>query len=452
MSITDMSMLELSASIKAKKVSAVEVLEATFDIIDEKEEDLNAFVSLNYEQALKQAENVDNMIAAGQEVGALAGIPYATKDNVFVKGQHAGASSEALSGFIADYNADVTESLMNAGAICIGRTNMDELAMGSSTVTSAYEKTRNPWLLTATPGGSSGGSAAAVAAKEAVFALGSDTGGSIRQPASFCGVIGFKPTKNMISNKGIIPLAEDFDQVGMLTRNVADCAKLLDIMSNGRTDASLSLAAPIKGRRIAIVKEYMKDVAPDVMRNFDKVLSHYIKNGAVVEELSLPDTDKALQAYHVLGPMQIADLPKWLDENGFDYNINNFGDEAKRRIIIGQYFKEKGSNYINAANNVRNLLESEFDSVFERFDALLTPCTRNTAFNFNKTPESAVEMYKNDLLLAAANLTGICAVSVPSGFDKSGLPTSVQLMANKGSDSLLLNIANNYFSDNQISL
>jgi len=436
------TMLDALQARREKKTSAGTLVSNYLRQVQIREPQIHAFNAVYAQDALKQAESLDK----GKEDLPLSGIPYAVKANFFQAGRETTACSRSLAGFIPSEDAPVVARLKALGAICLGQTNMDELAMGSSTMTSFYDKTYNPWDIKRTPGGSSGGSAAAVAAGEVLFALGSDTGGSIRQPAAFCGAVGFKPTNGLISNQGVIPLAPSFDQVGLLTRSVADCACLLQLLSAGLShysDYRLKLNKGAAGLSLAVPREFLAlDIKEPVLADFHSSVLALEKAGACVEEISLPSVIHALAAYHVLAPVEIAALPAWLKEHGALDSPDKLGSEAKRRIILGRYFAqtEKGKTYLRAALSMRQSIISAFGDVFAKYDAVLTPVTRDVAFRYDTPPDDVVEMYKNDLLLAPANLAGLPAISVPTGMI-DGLPVAVQIMAAPYREDILLRTA-----------
>lgn len=439
-----------------KEISAVELTQSVFMRIDKLDDRIRAFVTLTREQALQQAQQVDNARVAGEELPVLAGIPVAIKDNICTMGVRTTCSSKMLYNYIPPYNATVMERLKDVRTIMIGKTNMDEFAMGSSCENSAFFPTCNPWDTERVPGGSSGGSAAAVAAGEAVLALGSDTGGSIRQPASFCGVVGMKPTYGTVSRYGLVAFASSLDQIGPLTRDVTDCALLLNVICGhdpldstsapyDKPDYTSFLTGDIKGMKIGVPAEYMGegiDIAvKDVIKKAIAVLSDL---GAEVEETTLPHTEHALPAYYLIAPAEASSNLARYDGVRYGYRSEKagdvvdmfmqtrsegFGPEVKRRIMLGTYALSAGyyDEYYNKALKVRTLIKQDFDQAFEKFDLLLGPTAPVTAFKRGEKVDDPVQMYMVDVCTLSVNLAGLPAISIPAGM-AGNLPVGLQLI------------------------
>ncbi|MEO6988349.1 MAG: Asp-tRNA(Asn)/Glu-tRNA(Gln) amidotransferase subunit GatA [Aquihabitans sp.] len=450
------SAIDIAAAIRAGGRSAVEVTEAHLARITEHEPTIHAFNEVTAESALAAAAEIDRAIAAGEPVGPLAGVPIAVKDNLCTKGIATTCSSKMLEGWIPPYDATVVQRLAAAGAITVGKTNLDEFAMGSSTETSAFGVTRNPVDHTRVPGGSSGGSAAAVAAQFAPLALGTDTGGSIRQPAAFCGVVGVKPTYGLVSRYGLIAYASSLDQVGPLANTVADAALLLEaIAGHDAADAtSIPQEAPrlvehlddgVAGLRVGIITELMGDgIDPDIIAQVRAAAEALAAAGATVEEVSVPAVSHGLSAYYLIGPAEASSNLARFDGVRFGLRVDapttnemmvatrtaGFGDEVKRRIMLGTYALSAGyyDAFYGKAQKVRTLICRDFATAYERFDVLLSPTTPTTAFEIGSIADP-LTMYLNDTCTTATNMAGDCAISVPFGTDAAGLPIGVQVLA-----------------------
>ncbi|MSQ25694.1 MAG: Asp-tRNA(Asn)/Glu-tRNA(Gln) amidotransferase subunit GatA [Dehalococcoidia bacterium] len=462
---------EAGALLKKRELSSVELTTALLQRIRAVEDKVKAYVTVTDELALRQAAAADKRIAAG-DAGPLTGIPMQLKDNLNTRGVRTTCSSRMLEQFVSPYDACVTERLAAAGAVLLGKGNMDEFAMGSSTENSAFFPTRNPWDLQRVPGGSSGGPAAAVAAGECLFSLGSDTGGSIRQPASFCGVVGLKPTYGLVSRYGLVAFASSLDQVGPLTKTVADCAVVLQAIAghDARDSTSVarpvpgyaaSLGKPIAGMRIGIPREYFQGIDPHVGQVLERAIQKLAQLGAVIDRgVSLPSTHYALAVYYILAPSEAsANLARY---DGAKYGFaapdakdmwdameqtrrHGFGPEVKRRILLGTYALSAGyyDAYYLKALKVRALIRQEFELVFQRYDALLTPTSPTPPFRLGEKLADPVQMYLSDVDTIPVNIAGIAGISVPAGF-LEGLPVGMQLIGPAFSEPALLQIAHAY--------
>lgn len=460
---------ELRDLLLKKEISAVEVTKHFIERIENIEQDVHAYVTLTKEKAMEKAREVDAKIAQGEEISPLAGIPMGLKDNISTSGVRTTCSSKMLENYVPPFDATVVEKLDAAGAVLLGKQNMDEFAMGSSTETSYFGPTKNPWDLNTVPGGSSGGPAAAVAAGEAVYALGSDTGGSIRQPATFCGVVGLKPTSGMISRYGLLAYSSSLDQIGTFTKDVTDCALVLQHIAGHDPKDSTSipkevpdylgvLQKGVKGLKIGVPKEYFAlGLAPDVEKAVKAAIGKYEELGAVVEEVSMPHTMYALPVYYAIGPAECSsNLAKF---DGVRYGYRNkeaedmlsmfiktrsegFGAEVKRRVILGTYVLSSGNYdaYFLKALKVKTLIKQDFEKVFENYDVLLTPATTSPAFRFGEKTDDPLAMYSNDICTVPANLAGVPAISIPCGFS-NGLPVGLQLISKPFAESTLLSAA-----------
>lgn len=472
MDLTKLTAHELRDKLMKKEVSSREIVESHFSRIEEVEGDINAFITLMKEEALRDAEVIDNKISNGEKVGSLAGIPIGVKDNIVTKGVKTTCGSKILENFVPPYNATVVDNLKREGAIIVGKTNMDEFAMGSSTETSYFKKTRNPHDLSRVPGGSSGGSAAAVASCEVPLALGSETGGSVREPASFCGIVGLKPTYGLVSRYGVVAFASSLDQVGPFGRDVEDCALLLSALAghdlkdstsidNGKVDYTKNLGNDIKGMKIALPKEYFGEGIDSRIK--EKVLNaaKQLENqGASIEEISLPYTEYALACYYIIATSEASsNLARFdgvrygyrakdyssLDELYINTRSEGFGEEVKRRIMLGTYALSSGyyDAYYKKAQKVRTLLKRDFDKAFEKYDVILSPTAPILPFKLGEKIDDPVAMYMADILTVSINLAGVCALSIPCG-TVEGLPVGLQLIGDRFKEEKILNVAYAY--------
>jgi len=435
---------------------------------------VHAFLEVTAERARADADRIDARRAAGEALPALAGIPLAIKDNLCTKGVATTCSSRMLEHFVPPYESTVTERLWQAGGVLLGKTNLDEFAMGSSTETSAFGPSRNPWNPDKVPGGSSGGSAAAVAAGECLASLGSDTGGSIRQPAAFCGVVGLKPTYGRVSRYGLVAFASSLDQVGPFTTSVADAAELLQVIAGADPrdatclkapvpDYRAALTQPVKGLRVGLVRECFEadGLAPEVKASVLAAAAQLEALGCELVEVSCPRFNDGIATYYVIAPSEAsANLARYdgvkyghraegtgsLAEMTARSRAEGFGDEVQRRILIGTYALSAGyvDAYYKKAQQVRTLIRRDFDRAFEGVDVLLTPTSPTTAFRFGAHAEDPLAMYLADLLTIPANMAGLPALSLPCGFDGEGLPIGVQLITGVLQEERLLQVAHHY--------
>lgn len=470
MDILKYTVTELSKRIGQKEISAVEAVEAVFQRIEKKDDFFNCYNYVDKEKALRRAREVQDRINRGELKSAVAGVPFAVKDNICVKDMPATCSSKMLKDFIPSYSATIVEVLEKAGAIVIGKTNMDEFAMGSTTETSYYGTVKNPYNIEHVAGGSSGGSAAAVATEECFFALGSDTGGSIRQPAGYCGVIGIKPTYSRVSRYGLIAYASSFDQIGPICKDVKDCANILKLISGydkrDSTSANYSSAnlasmsqADIRGMRIGIPRDYFEvkmdeEVRISVLKTVE-VLKEY---GAKVEEFDLGYANYVVPTYYTIAMAEASSNLERFDGVKYGYRAKEykelhemykksrsegFGAEVKRRIMMGSFVLSSGyyEAYYLKALKVRELIKRRFDEVFEKYDVILTPISPTTAPLIGKSLNNPIEMYNGDIFTVPANLAGLPAISVPCGKNSRGLPIGVQFMSNCFDEEKLIKVA-----------
>lgn len=462
------SVSELHELLVRKDISAIELTKAYIERIQTVDSTLQAYLTVSENQALDQAARVDRRIAQGEMIGPLEGIPMALKDNLCTEGVRTSCASKMLENFVPPYNATVTERLQAAGAILLGKVNMDECAMGSSTENSFFTKTRNPWDLERVPGGSSGGSAAAVAADEAAFTLGTDTGGSIRLPAAFCGVVGMKPTYGTVSRFGLIAYASSLDHIGPMTKTVRDNALVLNAIAGydskdatsvdyGKPDYTNFLVDDIKGLRIGVPQEYYSaGIDPNVASRIRAGIQTLTDLGAEVCECSLPHTEYAIAAYYLIASAEASSNLARFDGVRYGYRAEaedvsgmfkktraeGFGPEVKRRIMLGTYALSSG--YYNAyylkAQKVRTLIKQDFDKAFERFDVLLSPTTPTPAFKFGEKTNNILAMYLTDITTVTINLAGIPAISIPAGF-VDGMPIGMQFMSKAFNEGILYRVA-----------
>ena len=460
---------ELQDKIRAGEVTATQITRAVFERIDELEDKIHSYISLTKKEALAEAELADRDIKRG-DIKPLTGIPVALKDIICTRGVPTTCASRMLQHYFSPYDATVVEKLAAAGAIITGKTNTDEFAMGSSTETSWFGPTHNPWGQDLVPGGSSGGSAAAVAADECIAAVGSDTGGSIRQPASLCGVVGLRPTYGLVSRFGLVSLASSLDQIGPLTKDVEDAAIMLNVLAGHDSRDATSVAAElpdyrtflgrdISGMRIGVPKEYfVEGIDEDVLRLIRQAIGTLEKCGAQIIEISLPHTKYCVPVYCVLVPAEASSNLARIDGIRYGFRAGDvedlaglytqsrtegFGPEVKRRLIIGAYWLSsvRRDACYGRATQVRTLICRDFDDAFRKCDIILTPATPTPAFKIGEKTKDPLKMYLSDMFTIAASLAGIPAVCVPCGFTHAGLPVGVQFMAGRFEEGRLLQFA-----------
>jgi len=458
MGLMELTAVELGKKIKAGEVTVKQAVEAVYTQIEKVEKDVNAYVTvLNKEEVLKKAEQVQKDIDSGKLDGPLAGVPVAIKDNMCTEGILTTCSSKILNNFKPAFSSEAVLNLEKAGAIIIGKTNMDEFAMGSTTETSAYGETKNPWNLEHVPGGSSGGSCAAVSANECFFALGSDTGGSIRQPSSFCGVTGIKPTYGTVSRYGLIAYGSSLDQIGPVAKDVTDCATILEIIaSHDKKDSTsverddykftYSLVDDVKGMKIGIPRDYFGDGLDEDVKKAVLVAADVLKQkGAIVEEFDLRLVEYAIPAYYVIASAEASSNLARFDGVKYGYRTSDseglhsmykktrsegFGPEVKRRIMLGSFVLSSGyyDAYYLKALRTKALIKKEFDKAFEKYDVILGPAAPTTAPKLGDSLSDPIKMYLGDIYTISVNLAGLPGISVPCGTDKDGLPIGMQLI------------------------
>ncbi len=455
-----MTVQETVLAIQKGEMKAQEVLESHLKTIQDREEEINAFNLVMTEEAIKEAEKIDSLVAEGKNPGPLTGIPVAVKDNICTQGIPTTCSSNILAGWLPPYDATIVERLRDAGAVIVGKTNLDEFAMGASTENSAFGPTRNPLDITRVPGGSSGGSAAAVAAGFTPLAIGSDTGGSIRQPAALCGVVGVKPTYGRVSRYGLVAFASSLDQIGPFAETVADAALLLEVISGHDPldttsipepplDLSSALTQGVEGLRIGVIDELsggaIEGISDDVLACLEKAVEALTSAGAIVERTSVPSTVYGLSAYYVIAPAEASSNLARYDGVRFGPRVDakttsemmvatrtaGFGDEVKRRIMLGTYALSAGyyDAYYGKSQKVRTLIMNDFAAAYEKFDLLLSPTAPTTAFPLGDKTEDPLQMYLQDICTISSNLAGHPAMSVPFGQGTDGLPVGIQVLA-----------------------
>lgn len=459
MDITSLTAVELGKKIKAKEISVMDAVKASIAQIEKVEKDVHSFVTVDKEGALKRAEEVQKQIDEGILTGPLAGVPVAIKDNMCTKGMLTTCSSKILENFRPTFTSEVVLNLEKAGAVIIGKTNMDEFAMGSTTETSYYGATKNPWNLEHVPGGSSGGSCAAVAAEECPYALGSDTGGSIRQPSSFCGVVGIKPTYGTVSRYGLVAYGSSLDQIGPIAKDVTDCATILETIASYDTKDSTSIAREtynftsalkndVKGMKIGIPRSYFGDGLDAEVRepilNAVKVLE---EKGAIVEEFDLNLVKYAIPAYYVIASAEASSNLARFDGVKYGYRTETyeglhnmykktrsegFGPEVKRRIMLGSFVLSSGyyDAYYLKALRTKALIKQEFDRAFEKYDVIIAPAAPTTAPEIGKSLSDPIQMYLGDIYTISVNLAGLPGITIPVGKDTKGLPVGMQIIGN----------------------
>ena len=473
MGLLDLTAVELAGQIKSGKTTAVEAMEAVIANIDSKEEELNCYVTFDREAALSAAKEAQKKIEAGELTGPLAGVPIAIKDNMCTEGVLTTCSSKILGNFIPQFSSEAVKRIEEAGAVVIGKTNMDEFAMGSTTETSAYGPTKNPWNTEHVPGGSSGGSAAAVAANECFCALGSDTGGSIRQPASYCGVVGMKPTYGTVSRYGLIAYGSSLDQIGPLCKDVTDCATIMEVIASHDkkdstsverkdTDFTSALVDDVAGMRIGIPRDYFGEgLDPQVKEAVLSAAEVLKSKGAIVEEFDLSLVEYAIPTYYTIAAAEASSNLERFDgvKYGFrakDYDglhsmykktrSEGFGPEVKRRIMLGSFVLSSGyyDAYYLKALRVKAMIKKAFDEAFAKYDVILGPVAPTTAPKLGSSLADPIKMYLGDIYTISVNLAGLPGISVPCGKDDNGLPIGVQLISDCFNEKKLIQTAYAY--------
>ncbi len=473
MEIYELSVTEIIKKLRAKEITTTEVVNAYFKRIEEIEPKVDAFLTLTKEDALKRAEELQKKLDNNEKLGTLFGVPIAIKDAICTKGVKTTSGSKMLENFVPPYDATVIEYLKKEDAIIIGKTNLDEFAMGSSTEHSAFKTTKNPYNLSRTPGGSSGGSAAAVASYMAPCALGSDTGGSVRQPASLCGVVGLKPTYGLISRYGLIAYASSFDQIGAFTRNIEDMALVMNTIigtdekdstsiQKEKEDYTKYLVNDVKNIKIGVPKEfYAEGLNPEIKESVLKVAEKFKEMGAIVEECSLNIADYCLAIYYVVACAEASSNLARFDGIRYGYKTKNsknlkdlykktrqegFGEEVKRRIFLGTAVLSSGysDKYYSKAQEARKAIKAQFAECFKEYDFILTPTSPCEAFKFGEKTSNPLEMYLSDIYTVPINTAGLPAISVPCGYTKNGLPIGMQLIGNYFSEGKMLQTAYAY--------
>ncbi|WMX56071.1 Asp-tRNA(Asn)/Glu-tRNA(Gln) amidotransferase subunit GatA [Peribacillus sp. R9-11] len=470
MSLFEQKVSELHQRLHNKEISVTDLVNESYKRIGQVEDKVKTFLTLDEENARNQAKQLDDQLVKGESQGALFGMPIGVKDNIVTKNLRTTCASKILENFDPIYDATVVQKLQQAETVTIGKLNMDEFAMGSSNENSAYQATRNPWNTDYVPGGSSGGSAASVASGEVLFSLGSDTGGSIRQPAAYCGVVGLKPTYGRVSRFGLVAFASSLDQIGPVTRTVEDNAYLLEAISGvdpmDSTSANLdvpnfvnSLTGDVKGLKIAVPKEYLGEGVGEEARNSVLEALKVLEGlGAVWEEVSLPHSKYALAAYYLLSSSEASANLSRFDGVRFGHRTDNaetliemykqtrsegFGDEVKRRIMLGTFSLSSGyyDAYYKKAQKVRTLIKKDFEDVFEKYDVIVGPTTPTPAFKIGEKVADPLTMYANDILTIPVNLAGVPGISVPCGFAANGLPLGLQMIGKHFDESTIYRAA-----------
>lgn len=486
MDIVKLSAFEMKNKLHEKEISSRELVESHFDIIENRGKDINAFISLNKEEALKAADRVDKKIKNGEKLGLLAGIPIGIKDNILTKDLRTTCGSKMLENFIPPYDATVINRIYEADGIIIGKTNMDEFAMGSSTETSYFGDTKNPIDTERVPGGSSGGSAAAVSGGQVALALGTDTGGSVRQPASFTGIVGIKPSYGIVSRYGVVSMADTLDQVGVFARDVKDAVLMLSSITGYDSKDSTSFNNPegtipflsfpkeidnnyLKGMKIAVPKElFHNNMDKGIKEEIEKAIKVFEFLGARVEEISLPHIKYSLAAYCAISASEVssnmarfdgirygyrAKEYETLDELYKNSRTEGFGEEVKRRVILGTYLLSSANaeDYYKKALKVRTLIKEDFNKAFKEYDVILSPTTPTLPFKLGEKTEGSLDMYMSDLYTSPVNLAGLCAMSIPCGY-VDGLPVGLQIIGNKFKEANIIKAGLGYEGGKKVEL
>jgi aspartyl-tRNA(Asn)/glutamyl-tRNA(Gln) amidotransferase subunit A len=479
MDITKLTASQIREKYETKELTVPQVVKAYFEKIKADDEKIKAYITLCEEEAMQKAEAVQKKYDAGEKLGELAGVPIAIKDNMCTKEIRTTCASKMLENFIPPYDATVIKKINDSDAIILGKVNMDEFAMGGSTENSAFFKTHNPVNLNKVPGGSSGGSAAAVAGDMAPISLGSDTGGSIREPAAFCGIVGLKPTYGLVSRYGLVAFASSLDQIGPMGKTVTDVTNVLNVIAGHdemdstsanieKIDYTKALVNDVKGLKIGVPKEFLGEgVSEEVRKAINTAIEKYKKLGAEVKECSLPATEYALPAYYIIACAEASSNLGRFDGIRYGYRTKNyesladiyrnsrsegFGEEVKRRIILGTYVLSSGyyDAYYKKAQKVRTIVKKDFDKVFEEFDVLLTPTTPTVAFDIGSKISNPLEMYMSDILTVSINIAGVPAISVPCGKDSEGMPIGMQLIGKHFDEEKILRAAYTYEQNEEV--
>lgn len=486
MDIVKLSAFEMKKKLHEKEISSRELVESHFKVIENKEKDLNTFITLNKEKALKAADKVDEKIKNGEKIGLLAGIPIGIKDNILTKDLRTTAGSKMLENFIPPYNATVIDRINQADGIIMGKTNMDEFAMGSSTETSYFGITKNPVDMERVPGGSSGGSATAVSANQVALALGTDTGGGLRQPASFTSTVGIKSSYGIVSRYGVVSMANTLDQVGVFGRDVKDAVLMLSSITGYDSKDSTSFNNPegtipflsfpkeidsnyLKGMKIGLPKEFFHtDMDKGVKEEINKSIKVFEALGADIEEISLPNIKYALAAYYIISTAEASSNMARFDGIRYGYRAKDYdtldelyintrtealGEEVKRRIILGTYSLSLGhaDEHYKKALKVRTLIKEDFNNIFNKYDVILSPTTPILPFKFGEKAKDPLSMYKSDLYTAPVNLAGLCAMSIPCGYVE-GLPVGLQIIGDKFKEANIIKAGLGYEGGKEIGL
>ncbi|MBN6187742.1 Asp-tRNA(Asn)/Glu-tRNA(Gln) amidotransferase subunit GatA [Aneurinibacillus sp. BA2021] len=473
MSLFDKKLTDIHTEIDKGELTVTDLVQASFDRIAQTEDKVKAFISFDEENARKRAQELDEQQSRGEEKGLLFGLPAGIKDNIVTQNVTTTCASKLLANYNPIYNASVMDRLHAAQSVMVGKLNMDEFAMGGSTENSGFHNTYNPWNVEYVPGGSSGGSAAAVAAGQVYFALGSDTGGSIRQPAAYCGIVGLKPTYGLVSRFGLVAFASSLDQIGPITKNVEDAAYVLqgiaahDPFDSTSADVEIpdyisGLTGDVKGLRVGVPKELMGEgIHPEVKEKVSAALKVLESLGAIVEEVTLPHTEYAVPTYYILAPSEAssnlarydgvrygvrADNAENLIELYRETRSQGLGAEVKRRIMLGTYALSSGyyDAYYKKAQQVRTLIKQDFDDVFKKYDVIIGPTAPTTAFKIGEKVNDPLTMYLEDICTIPVNLAGIPAISVPCGFASNGLPIGLQIIGKAFDESTILRVAHAY--------
>jgi aspartyl-tRNA(Asn)/glutamyl-tRNA(Gln) amidotransferase subunit A len=473
--ILNLNLIEIAHLISTGEITSLQATQITLDAIEKHNPNINAYLSVFNEQAIEQAKKVDAKIANKQAIGPLAGVPIAVKDNMCTAFGTTTCASKILENFHSPYNATVIEKLLAADAVIVGKTNLDEFAMGSSTENSGFVQTKNPWDTQRVPGGSSGGSAAAVAARMCYAALGSDTGGSIRQPASFCGIVGLKPTYGRVSRYGLVAYGSSLDQIGPMTRTVGDAALMMNVIAGHDerdstsvnadlapvADYKADLCGQIKNLKIGIVTKFNEGATPDVCGAIQDAIAVYKSMGAEIIEIDMPHFDYSIATYYIVATAEASsNLARY---DGVHYGYRNkdadelvqmysksraegFGQEVKRRIMLGTYVLSSGyyDAYYLKALKVRNLIRSDYTNAFEKCDCIMMPVAPSTAFKFGEKTADPLQMYLSDIYTIAANLAGVPGISIPCGYDSQNLPIGLQIFTPAFTEHKILKIAAMY--------